>query len=226
MRRKVVKGMLVLVFLVGCTFLVLQLTSRPEPMYDGKPLRYWAKRSRHAQVDDSVRILTQMGAVAVPCLTNQLTFADGPIQKARLWIWSKLPTAITSRLPEPVEASDLRAGAAWVLIQLGPAAKAAVPSLIAALKDNDLFVRLNAAASFGKIGPAAAPAIPALIAALGDRHRGVRFNSAYSLSLLGPLAKEAVPSLKVALNDPDPDVRMNAEEAIQMIDPSSVTLDK
>ena len=109
---------------------------------------------------------------------------------------------------------------AFVLIYLGPAAKDAVPSLMAALEDDDLFVRLDAAAAFGHIGPEAALAIPALVQALTNQHRGVRFNSAYSLGLLGPMAKDAVLALKVALNDADPDVRKKALEALQKIDPA------
>jgi hypothetical protein len=114
----------------------------------------------------------------------------------------------------------VRAAPAWDLLYLGPAAKDAVPSLIAALKDDGLFIRLDAAAAFGHIGPEAAPAVPALIQALTNQHRGVRFNSAYSLGFLGPLAKDAVPAFKVALNDSEPEVRTKASEALQKIDPA------
>ena len=154
-------------------------------------------------------------------LRGQLTLKDGPLQKSWLWVWTKLPTAMKARFPQPVKASELRAAAAWDLIYLGPAAKDAVPSLMAALEDDDLFVRLDAAAAFGHIGPEAALAIPALVQALTNQHRGVRFNSAYSLGLLGNLAKDAVPALKVALNDADPDVRTKALEALQKIEPAS-----
>ena len=203
---------------VGCLWLTTRIHSRREPTYGGKPVSYWARQSRHAVEDDSGRALRQMGGIAVPCLTNQLTLKDGPLQKSWLWIWARLPTAMKARFPQPVKASEFRAAAAWDLLYLGPAAKDAVPSLIAALKDDDLFVRLDAAVAFGHIGPEAAPAIPALVQALTNQHRGVRFNSAYSLGLLGPLAKDAVPALKVALNDADPDVRTKALEALQKID--------
>ena len=125
---------------------------------------------------------------------------------------------MTVRFPQPLKVSELRSAAAWDLLYLGPAAKDAVPSLISALQDDGLFVRL-AAAAFGQIGPDAAPAIPALVHALTNQ---LRFNSAYSLSLLGPLAKDAVPALKDALNDSDPDVRAKALEALQKIDPAKL----
>ncbi|HTE90419.1 MAG TPA: HEAT repeat domain-containing protein [Terriglobales bacterium] len=135
-----------------------------------------------------------------------------------MWIFAKLPPGIRAHFPQPVKASELRAAAAWDLLYLSPAAKDAVPSLIAALKDDDVFVRLDAATAFGHIGPEAAPAIPALVQALTNQHRGVRFNSAYSLELLGPLAKDASPALKAAMNDSDPDVRRKALEALHKID--------
>jgi HEAT repeat protein len=170
--------------------------------------------------DDALRALRQLGAAAVPCLTNQLTLNDGPLQKSWVWIWPKLPAAIRGRFAQPVKAADLRAAAAWDLLHLGPSAKDAVPSLIAALKDDNLYVRLHAAASFGCIGPDAAPALSAIIEALKDRQWMVRFNAAYSLSLLGPLAKEAIPALRVALDDPVPEVRTKVKEALQKIGPA------
>src|SRR5438093_426475 len=51
---------------------------------------------------DSVRVLRQMGSIAVPYLTNQLTLKDGPLQKSWLWIWPRLPTAVRARIPQPV----------------------------------------------------------------------------------------------------------------------------
>ena len=71
----------------------------------------------------TVRALVQMGAMAVPYLTNQLTLKDGALQKSWLWIWAKLPTAMRARFPQPVKASELRAAAAWDLISFGSAAK-------------------------------------------------------------------------------------------------------
>src|SRR6266567_2579849 len=171
---------------IGFLFVTVSLLSRPEPTCAGKPVRYWARQSRHAVEDDSLRTLIQMGAAAVPCLTNQLSLKDGLFKKSWLWIWPKLPPVIKTRFAQPIKASDLRAAAAWDLLHLGPAAKEAVPSLIAALKDDDLFVRFNAAYSLSLLGPLARDAIPALKTALDDPDPDVRTKVKEALQKIDP----------------------------------------
>jgi HEAT repeats/PBS lyase HEAT-like repeat len=209
--------------LVAVVAVVLVMTGRApkEPVYRGKPVSYWTRLSRHAIQDDSVRVVRAIGPAAVPCLTNQLRLRDSPLKKALLWLWPKLPRAIARHFPPPVKASVLRAGAAWDLVELGPAAKEAVPTLIKALNDDDLYVRLDAAAAFGRIGRDAAPAVPALAKALSDQHGGVRYNAALSLGRLGPLAKAALPALIGCLHDQDADVRREAKAALKRIDPAA-----
>ncbi len=59
----------------------------------------------------------------------------------------------------------MRTNDAFALGRIGPAA---VPALIAALKDKDRQVRWYAASALGRIGPAAKEAVPALEAAARD----------------------------------------------------------
>src|SRR5262249_22050969 len=59
-------------------------------------------------------------------------------------------------------AKPARLEAARAIAEMGPAAKDAVPALIAVLKDKNREVRKAAAGALGKIGPAAEPAVPAL----------------------------------------------------------------
>ena len=56
--------------------------------------------------------------------------------------------------------------AADALAEIGPAAKAAVPELIACLKSDTRYVVTSSAKALGKIGPDAASAVPALTAQL------------------------------------------------------------
>ncbi len=71
------------------------------------------------------------------------------------------------------EAED-REDAADALGKIGPAAKAAVPDLIEALKDEHENVRATVALALGGIGPEAKAAAPALKEALKDEYELVR----------------------------------------------------
>ena len=64
---------------------------------------------------------------------------------------------------------------------IGSGAKDAVPALMQALKDQDEWVRGNAARALGWIGSGAKDAVPALIQALQDQDAQVRFAAAYAL---------------------------------------------
>jgi adenylate cyclase len=69
--------------------------------------------------------------------------------------------------------------AAQYLGAFGPEALAAVPALIDALADENLWVRRGAVTALGKMGPAAEAAVPALTALQQD-------------DSIGPLAQEAL----------------------------------
>jgi HEAT repeat protein len=83
---------------------------------------------------------------------------------------------------------------AWILAQIGPAAKAAVPALTEALEQGDKSDRAAAAEALGKMGADAKPAVPALVKALGDD--SVRSSAAEALGRIGPAARDAVPDLE------------------------------
>ena len=96
----------------------------------------------------------------------------------------------------PLSEWGLKETAADALSRIGAEA---VPALIAALRDPDAPVRLQAARALSRIGPEAAPAVPALTAALSDHDVLVRRNAARALGQIGPAAKHAVPELIRAL---------------------------
>ena len=100
--------------------------------------------------------------------------------------------------------------------------KAAVPALAQALKDEDEWVRANAAEALGRIGPEAKAAVPALIQALKNEDvLRVRWGAAEALGQIGPAAKQAVPALAQALKDIEdsysPYFRESAVEALEKI---------
>jgi HEAT repeat protein len=97
---------------------------------------------------------------------------------------------------------------------IGPDAKAAVPALAAALKDEYRDVREAAAGSLVQMGPGA---VAALTEALKDDYWLVRRTAAEALGNIGPGAMAAVPALTEALKDEVCNVRGEAAEALKRI---------
>ncbi len=64
----------------------------------------------------------------------------------------------------------------------------AVPALAEALKDENAFVRRDAAGALGGFGPEAKPAVPSLTAALKDKEHSVRQAAAQALKKIDPEA--------------------------------------
>ena len=101
--------------------------------------------------------------------------------------------------------------------QIGPAAVAAVPALITALRDYNSDARSSAARALGVIGPVAPNVVPALITALGDEDSDVQLGAVGALGKICPDAADAVPNLITALGDKDSNVRSKAAEALERI---------
>jgi HEAT repeat protein len=121
-------------------------------------------------------------------------------------------------LSDPDE--KLRRGAAEFLGEMGPAARAALPALRAALADRAAAaVRVAAAEAVWRIDRDARAAVPALIAALRNRNDQFRDRAAAALGQIGPDAREAAPALAEVVEDETVDlgVRLTAAEAAWLV---------
>lgn len=100
----------------------------------------------------------------------------------------------------------------------------ALPTLAAAVTDQDLRARLTAIDVLETLGPAAAPAAPALVRALADSNQFVRWAAARTLGKIGPVeALTAVPALGKLLADPELDVRLAAAATLERYGPDAQT---
>jgi HEAT repeat protein len=116
-------------------------------------------------------------------------------------------------------APSRRAGAAHFLGWFGPAAKAAIPALIEALKSPDESVRGPAAESLGEIHCEPDVIIPLLITYLDDAD--LNDEAAAALGKFGELAKAAVPKLIPLLKINDKDLQEAVRTALKKIDPEA-----
>lgn len=110
---------------------------------------------------------------------------------------------------------------------LGHMGAAALPALLAGMKEKDPLVRRVAIQALGELGKDAKPAVPALVEALksepamrrpgrGENIRGVIIQT---LGQMGPAAKDALPAIKESLEgNRDRDYRRAAEQTIRKIE--------
>ena len=113
--------------------------------------------------------------------------------------------------------SEDRYRAADVLGGMKPPPVAAVPRLIASLRDRDLYVRSSAAMALANMGPPAAAASPALARALKDQEPGVRLFAADALAQMGSAGVSGVPALLSLGGDRDEGTRLLAVKSLEAI---------
>ena len=119
---------------------------------------------------------------------------------------------------------DERASVRWQAarsLSALPLARDAVPALVAALRNDDDYVRGFAAWTLGSMGDAARDAVPALVAALPREEGYERGGAAAALAKIGPAAAAAVPALLVGLRSEDGDRRWKAARTLGRIGPTA-----
>lgn len=102
--------------------------------------------------------------------------------------------------------------AAQALSKIGDEAESAVPTLLKALRADDMWLRASVTGALIQIGN---PAVPGLIKALFDDNKAVRRAAAKALGKIGN--DRAVSALAVALKDSDQAVKRFSAEALRRI---------
>jgi HEAT repeat protein len=186
----------------------------------------WLKDDRSPAVADALGKIGPAAKAAIPPLTTMRDTDDprahkGPDMEfwrqanghariaAALALWkvdrqAKSIRLLMDTLEDKAKAyqgrlSHVRLAAVDALSEIGPAAKAATPLLLVALKDEDYSIRRAAAEALGRIGAAPARTVPALRKALDDEVSYVQEAAAESLGRMGPSAKAAGPRLAAIL---------------------------
>lgn len=153
--------------------------------------------------------------------------ASGPAEQAQAEAALAHPSAVPvlrqillrpAREGGPAEA---RLIAARLLGKIGPAARAAEPELLAAMRDSDPHLPGVAATSLPKVGIPADKALPALLPLLDTPHAAVALRA---ISEYRAEARSILPQLQAVLSDRsrESEVRWNAARTLGKIGPDAV----
>ena len=192
---------------------VREIDTRPAPRVVDEALEKRVSELTEALGDAHVRVrwraavaLWEIGAAAeaaVPALTTALNDEAASVADAARQALKRITAPVDPPRPAPAGPSTT-----------GPLG---IPTLIEALRHDDVSVREWAAIAVRDIGAPAAEAVPALVSALEDTTSGIRDWAAMALGSIGPAAKEALPALLVALRDTNTFLRAAAAGALGAI---------
>jgi HEAT repeat protein len=167
------------------------------------------------------RALWRLGPKAAPIVPALLSAAQGPIDKSApvRELLASFGVDVVPELEKELRANEAtrREAAADVLGRIGPPARAAVPGLLAALKDQSSSAALMAAMALAQIDSTRGGAAVKLLTDALDVP-----SAASALANIGPNARAAVPDLIAALKPrkqtaQDELIRLNARLALARI---------
>jgi HEAT repeat protein len=179
---------------------------------------------------DAAEALGRIGPAAKEAVLPLTAALKDQDREVRIEAAHALALIVPDRARTLVSVSDLVAGlreqsthvkyrALQALATLGPAARAALPDVLAILPNQDAALRSGGCYALGAMGFAPESA-SALIAALKDKDLYVRLAAASALGELGPQAAAATTPLEACLQDGDAGVRLVAAGALARVDPA------
>jgi HEAT repeat protein len=197
---------------------------KPKPVFvQGKSVLSWAlELDGPRPAAPAEEFFSRASEDIVPCLVRALETKDPFLRKPLKIIAPQLSDETKRRhfsFLNNDEAHRLRSGAARALELMGPKARAALPALAKALRDDDANISMRASFALARIGEAA---VPQLMRGLEARPFHTRLLSINALSRIGAGAHQAIPALVVALDDKSSQIAEQASHALSSIGPASV----
>jgi HEAT repeat protein len=183
-----------------------QVLQDREPVYEGKPLRFWLRQWAATHLDgdggnmglQTETAIRQIGTNAIPIYLDALTAHESAL---KLRLLTLVPGRWAGRLPTS-NVYEYRLLGAYGLIALGAEAKPAVPALIALLKDANPDVRATAAFTLQGLGPVASAALPSLISCLQDSSYTVQYHAILGIGQIRQEPERVIPLLISYLDKP------------------------
>jgi len=115
------------------------------PTYQGKSPAVWfadyARTTNSHGETASLNAMRALGPTAVPVLLNAIQAQDSGLKQFELFIWTRLPLNIKSRLLAPTPAAQRRFKAYVVLAELDPDSDDVLRAMLQGLKDPNQAVR-------------------------------------------------------------------------------------
>jgi HEAT repeat protein len=140
--------------------------------------------------------------IGLPLYVKALESADPGTVAAVISTAAELGEKVVPGATAALKESKARYWGLLLLGEVGPAAKSAVPDIIALFADERPEVRRQAAMTLGEIGPASKDAVPALIKMLDDKEAAASFSAAFALGKIGDPRANAALEKKMAGNGP------------------------
>jgi HEAT repeat protein len=230
-RRRVLLAVAVMVILGAA--IVLSLAPW-EPVYQGKPLRFWLQAYRIPPVsglapavidpdapspDEAGKAIRAMGTNAIPTLLRMLQYQEPSLKVSlRDYLTRWFPRLrIRSNYGHERNHQAMMAFSA-----LGSNAAPCAPQLIALYDEHpDPFLRQYIPAVLAAIGPPARQAVPMLLRAVTLTNNVIRVNSVTALGKIHADETAVVPALTNCLRDPYQEVERNAIWALWEFGPKA-----
>ena len=168
----------------------------------------------------ALRYMGPEAKAAIPALADRLRDVDWSVRKAASDTLKRLGADVAVSVAQQIHDAnpEVRETVVRTLQEIGPEAKAVIPTLVEALGDQSALVRSLAASTLRDLGPEAKIAIPALADRLRDADWSVSIAASHALERMGP---EAVFSVVHQIRDADPRVRELAVRTLRGLGPDA-----
>jgi hypothetical protein len=210
---------------LGLVLLPVWIVLFREQRLEGRTISSWVDDlcdGRDGTHDRAVAVFKRNGRLAVPGL---IAVIENKPSKLSGWLTRRSP--FSDRLPSGVrERAELRADVellrrVWAIRMcslIGPEARDAHRTLIAAHTDPRFGVRSWVATALAKTQVDSRVAVPILMKMMGDQDSGVRGQAAIALGLYGEAARSALPALRTMATDTNSSVQFCARVGLAMIE--------
>jgi uncharacterized protein (TIGR03067 family) len=185
-------------------------------------VKYWPDRYRAAE---ALGTLGPAAGSAVPALIDALSDQEALVRSAAAQALGKIGAGAKAAVPDVVRALKdgqplVRAAAAEALGKIEQVSRA-LPSLLVALRDQDLSVRLAAETALATVSPGSKDDVGSLLVVMKEPDASTRQLAVSALLRISPSAKDAIPTLIEALKDSAQPARASVATALVRIAPGA-----